>query len=75
MLEIMTFLKLHYDDILAIIGGIVSIATIIVKLTPSTKDDEILNKIINVLSKLSIINTKEDTKIIEEAKEFKEDNK
>ena len=69
MFEIMTFLKLHYDDILAIIGGIVSIATIIVKLTPSTKDDEILNKIINVLSKLSIINTKEDTKIIEEAKE------
>ncbi len=75
MFEIIAFLKLHYDDILAIIGGIVSIATIIVKLTPSTKDDEILNKIINVLSKLSIINTKEDTKIIEEAKEFKEDNK
>ena len=75
MLELIAFLKLHYDDILAVIGGIVSIATIIVKLTPSTKDDEILNKIINVLSKLSIINTKEDTKIIEEAKEFKEDNK
>ena len=75
MLNTIAFLKLHYDDILAIIGGIVSIATIIVKLTPSTKDDEILNKIINVLSKLSIINTKEDTKIIEEAKEFKEDNK
>ena len=71
MFEIIAFLKLHYDDILAIIGGIVSIATIIVKLTPSTKDDEILNKIINVLSKLSIINTKEDTKIIEEAKETK----
>ena len=69
MLNTIAFLKLHYDDILAIIGGIVSIATIIVKLTPSTKDDEILNKIINVLSKLSIINTKEDTKIIEEVKE------
>ena len=75
MLNTIAFIKLHYDDILAIIGGIVSIATIIVKLTPSIKDDEILNKIINVLSKLSIINTKEDTKIIEEAKEFKEDNK
>ena len=73
MFEIITFLKLHYDDILAIIGGIVSIATIIVKLTPSTKDDEILNKIINVLSKLSIVNTKEDTKIIEDVK--KGDNK
>lgn len=75
MFNTIAFLKLHYDDILAIIGGIVSIATIIVKLTPSTKDDEILNKIINILSKLSIINTKEDTKIIEETKEFKEDNK
>ena len=73
MFEIITFLKLHYDDILAIIGGIVSIATIIVKLTPSTKDDEILNKNINVLSKLSIVNTKEDTKIIEDVK--KGDNK
>lgn len=75
MFNTIAFLKLHYDAILAIIGGIVSIATIIVKLTPSTKDDEILNKIINILSKLSIINTKEDTKIIEETKEFKEDNK
>ena len=31
--------------------------------------DSINSKIVKVLSKLSIINTKEDTKIIEEAKE------
>lgn len=43
------------DDVLAIIGGVVSVATLIVALTPSTKDDEILGKIIAVLDKLSIV--------------------
>lgn len=71
MLEIITFFKLHYDEILAIIGGIVSIATIIVKLTKTDKDDKILAKIINILSKLSIVNTKQDEKILEQAKENK----
>ena len=71
MLEIITFFKLHYDEMLAIIGGIVSIATIITKITPSKRDDEILNKIVNILSKLSIVNTKQDEKILKEAKENK----
>lgn len=71
MLEIITFFKLHYDEILAIIGGIVSIATIITKITPSKRDDEILAKIVNILSKLSIVNTKQDEKILKEAKENK----
>ena len=71
MLEIITFLKLHYDEILAIIGGIVSIATIITKITPSKRDDEILAKILNILSKLSIVNTKQDEKILKEAKDNK----
>lgn len=68
MTEIVTFIQTHWDEILAIIGGIVSIATIIVKLTPSTKDDEVLNKIINILAKFSIVNTKEDQKKINNAK-------
>lgn len=71
MLEIITFFKLHYDEILAIIGGIVSIATIITKLTRTKRDDEILAKIVNILSKLSIVNTKQDEKILEQAKENK----
>lgn len=71
MLEIITFFKLHYDEILAIIGGVVSIATIITKITPSKRDDEILAKIVNILSKLSIVNTKQDEKILKEAKENK----
>ena len=48
----------NYDNILAWIGGIVSCASIIVKLTPTTKDDSILDKIIKILDNFSIVNTK-----------------
>ena len=71
MLTVLNFIVEHYDEILAIIGGIVSIATIIVKISPSKRDDEILAKIINILAKLSLINTKQDAKILEEAKKDK----
>ena len=71
MLEIITFFKLHYDEILAIIGGVISIATIITKLTKTKRDDEILTKIVNILAKLSIVNTKQDEKILKESKENK----
>ena len=67
-MEVLTFIQNHYDELLAIIGGIVSIATIIVRLTPSTRDNEALEKIINFLAKFSIINTKEDQKKIDNAK-------
>ena len=68
MNETINFIQNHYDELLAIIGGIVSIATIIVKLTPTDKDNKVLEKIINFLEKFSIINTKEDQKKIDNAK-------
>ena len=37
----MTWVAQHWQDILAIYGGIVAVCTVIVKLTPSTKDNEI----------------------------------
>lgn len=46
----------HWSDVLAIIGGLVSVASIIVKLTPTTKDDSVLNAIIKVLAAVSIVN-------------------
>lgn len=46
----------HWADVLAIIGGVVSVASIIVKLTPTTKDDSVLNAIIKVLAAVSIVN-------------------
>lgn len=68
MTETISFIQNHWDELLAIIGGVVSIATIIVKLTPTDKDNKVLEKIINFLAKFSIINTKEDQKKINNAK-------
>lgn len=50
----------HWSDILALYGGIVAISTTIVKLTPSTKDNEILDKIIRFFDKFSTAFTKDD---------------
>lgn len=48
------------ETILAWVGGIVSCASIIVKLTPTTKDDSILEKVINFLDYFSVFNTKKN---------------
>lgn len=50
----------HWDDLLAIYGGIVAICTVVVKLTPSIKDDEIFGKIIKVLDTFSTAFKKSD---------------
>lgn len=47
------WLLMHGADILSIYGGIVAICTTIVKFTPSTKDDTIVAKIINILDYFS----------------------
>lgn len=46
----------HWKDILAVIGGIVTVCSIIVKLTPTQKDDNILAKIIKILAALGLFN-------------------
>lgn len=55
-MEIITWLKANWDSILAIIGGVVSVATIIVKLTPTQKDDNALATLIRILSIFSLVN-------------------
>lgn len=50
----------NIDTVLAWVGGIVSCASIIVKLTPTTKDDSVLEKVINVLDYFSVFNTKKN---------------
>ncbi len=50
------FITQHYDEVLQIIGAVVALATLIVKLTPTQKDDNVLSKIIKVLSALSLCN-------------------
>lgn len=52
----MKFVTQHTEELLQIIGAVVALATLVVKLTPTTKDDGILAKIIKVLSALSLCN-------------------
>jgi hypothetical protein len=52
----MEWITAHWKDVLAIIGGVVTTASIIVKLTPTPKDDGILKKIIVILSALGLFN-------------------
>lgn len=51
-----SWLQANWKDVLAIIGGVVTVASIIVKLTPTQKDDAFLAKVIKVLSALSLFN-------------------
>lgn len=52
----MDWLIAHYDDILTAIGALVTAASTIVVLTPSTRDDEILGKVVGFLSHFSVFN-------------------
>jgi hypothetical protein len=56
----MNWILEHWADLLAIYGGLVAVATVIVKLTPSTKDNEILDKIIKFFDHFSTVFTKDD---------------
>lgn len=52
----MDWIIAHWKDILAIIGGVVFVCSVIVKLTPTPKDDAILAKIIKILAALGLFN-------------------
>lgn len=54
------FIKTHWEDILAVYGAVVAISTVIVKYTPTKKDDELLAKIIKILDYFSTAFTKKD---------------
>jgi len=50
----------HLTQIVAVIGGIITVASIIVKWTPTLKDDTILLAIIKFLSKYIALNRTTD---------------
>lgn len=56
MTQVIAWCGERWQDILAIIGGVVGVATVIVKLTPTQKDDAVLAKVISVLAALSLVN-------------------
>jgi hypothetical protein len=54
----MEFIQQNYDGILAIIGAVVTLASAIVAITPSTRDDAIVGKLVEFISKFSVFNRK-----------------
>lgn len=56
MTQVINWCTAHLQELLAIIGGLVGVATVVVKLTPTQKDDAFLGKVIKVLSALSLVN-------------------
>lgn len=54
------FIVTNVDSVFTVIGYVVSAASVIVKLTPTTKDDSVLEKVINFIDYFSIFNTKKN---------------
>ncbi len=46
----------HWQEILAAWGALVAFATVIVKLTPTTRDDSILTFIVKLFDWFSVVN-------------------
>lgn len=65
---IIIFFQNNWDSILAIITSVIALATAIVKITPTQKDDTILQKIIDIFEKLSLVNSKKNQEVIEKSK-------
>lgn len=47
--DFINFISLHWDDVIIILGILLSLTRAIVKLTPTQEDDKILAKIISFL--------------------------
>jgi hypothetical protein len=67
-MEMLAFILAHWTDVFAIYGGVVALCTSIVKITPSTKDDSILDKVIKVVDLFSTAFTAKDAAKLEEKK-------
>lgn len=55
-MEIITWLQTNWSNILQVIGAVVTCATVIVKVFGNEKSNNILQKVIKVLSALSLVN-------------------
>lgn len=68
MANIINWIIANIGNICTIICSVILVSSLIVKLTPSTKDNEVLGKIISFLDRFSIAKTADDKKYIEDAK-------
>jgi|GEM_PF-1651405 len=68
MTDVISWIAANIGNICTVACGVILVASVIVKLTPSTRDNEILGKVIAILDKVSIAKTADDKKCIEDAK-------
>lgn len=54
IVNVVNFVKANLQDILLIVTSTITIASVIVKLTPTPKDDAILAKIMPFLEKIAL---------------------
>lgn len=52
----MQWIEMHYNDLLAVLGGAVAAVSALVKLTATEKDNTVWAKVLKVLSALSLVN-------------------
>lgn len=62
MQDIIAFVRDNAQQLLAIWGAVVVLATLIVKITPSQKDDALLAKVVKFFDNFSVVNPKDNTK-------------
>lgn len=60
VLNVISWIKENWDNVLAVYGAVVVVATTIVRWTPSTKDDGVVDKVIKFLDNFSTVFTKKD---------------
>ncbi len=53
-MEVLTWIQTHWIEIVAAVGGTVLVARIIVKLTPSPRDDTVLDAIVEFLKTIGL---------------------
>jgi len=56
MLEIYNWFVAHWSDILAIYTGLVTVASIVVKLTPTLADDDALKGVVRFVGRYIALN-------------------
>ena len=68
MANVINWVIAHLKDFASVGCVVILVCSLIVKLTPSVKDNEILSKIIGLLDKFSITQTADNQKYIDDAK-------
>lgn len=58
----------NWAYIVSALAGVVFVSSVVVRLTPTTKDDSVLRKVISFLDHFSIFKTADDKELIERAK-------